>query len=94
MSTSKSYKVLCLGFSRWHIVQFVKILCREARRDMFQRQTLKCAEDLWKASQGHFCTYTKGKNVSKEKQKESFKLFIKLNALQKPFPTEQYLYIL
>lgn len=30
-------------------------------RHMFQRQTLKCAEDLWKANQGHFCAYGKGK---------------------------------
>ena len=43
-------------------------------------------------SMSYLCLY-KGKNVSKEKQKESFKLFIKLNALQKPIPTEQYLYI-
>lgn len=30
-------------------------------RHMFQRQSLKCAEDLWKANQGHLCAYAKEK---------------------------------
>ena len=37
---------------------------------MFQRQILKCAEDLWKASQGHFCAYTKGKMSAKKNKKK------------------------
>lgn len=54
----------------------------------FQRQTLKYAEDLWKANQGHFCAYAQGKKClqRKTKKSKSFKLFIKLNALQNPFP--------
>lgn len=40
-------------------------------RHMFQRQSLKRAEDLWKANQGHLCVCAKEKkNLCKEKQKE------------------------
>lgn len=54
----------------------------------FQRQSLKCTEDLWKANQGHLCVYAKEKKISakRNKKNESFKLFIKLNALQNLFP--------
>lgn len=56
---------------------------------MFQRQSLKCAEDLWKTNQGHLCVYAKEKkkhSAKRNKKSESFKLFIKMNALQNLFP--------
>ena len=37
---------------------------------MFQRQTLKCAEDLWKASQGHFCAFIQRGKMSAKKNKK------------------------
>lgn len=40
-------------------------------RHMIQRPFLKCAEDLWKANQGHLGVYAKGEgDFCKEKQKE------------------------
>ena len=52
-------------------------------RHMFQRQSLKRAEDLWKANQGHLCVCAKEKKISAKRNKKngSFKLFIKMNAL-------------
>lgn len=57
-------------------------------RHMFQRQYLKCAENFWKANQGHLCVYAKEKKSSakRNKKSESFKLFIKMNVLQNLFP--------
>lgn len=40
-------------------------------RRMIQRPFLTCAEDLWKANQGHLCVYATTEGAFyKEKQKE------------------------
>lgn len=61
---------------------------------MFQRQSLKCAEYLWKANQGHLFVYAKGKKISAKRNEMSgsFKLFIKLNELRNLFPENMYIY--
>ena len=38
-------------------------------RHMIQRQSLKCAEGLWKANQGHLNVYAKGKKSLQREMK-------------------------